>query len=151
MRKPLDSKRLNETPGPLVVISANGMCTAGRIVHHLKHRLPDSRNAVLFVGYQAHGTRGRRLLDGARAVRIHGENVPVEARIFNVDALSGHADQAELLRWLDGFRKPPIETFLVHGEPEAARALRDAIEAKFGWKITIPRHAQSVHLRGTST
>ena len=150
VRKPLESKRLNEAPGPFVVISANGMCTAGRIVHHLKHRLPDSRNAVLFVGYQAAGTRGRRIVDGARNVRIHGENVPVEARIFNVDALSGHADQAELLRWLDGFRRPPSETFLVHGEPHSARGLRDAIEAKLGWKTTIPRHAQTVHLRGTS-
>ena len=150
VRKPLESKRLNDAPGPMVIISANGMCTAGRIVHHLKHRLPDPANAVLFVGYQAARTRGRRLVEGAREVRIHGQNIPVEARIFNVDAMSGHADQAELLRWLDGFRKPPRETFLVHGEPAASRELRDVIEAKLGWKATVARYAQSVHLRETS-
>ncbi len=108
------SKALNIMPGPAMILSASGMCTGGRILHHLKWRLPDQRNVVLFVGYQAEGTRGRRLLEGAERVRIHGENIPVRARIVQAHALSGHADRDEILRWLSGFNQPPRQTFIVH-------------------------------------
>lgn len=138
-----DSKRLNTLPGPAVIISASGMCTGGRILHHMKWRLPHARNTVLFVGYQAEGTRGRRLLDGAKRVRIHGQEVPVRARIASVDALSGHADRDELLRWLGGFAHPPRQTFIVHGEPEASEALAGALRDR-GWDVTVP-HLDMIH------
>ncbi len=131
------SKELNTRPGPAVIISASGMCTGGRILHHLKWRLPDERNAVLFVGYQAEGTRGRLLLEGAERIRIHGEEIPVRARIASVDALSAHADRNELLRWLAGFEHPPRQAFIIHGEREAARALADALIER-DWLVTVP-------------
>ncbi len=129
-----DSKRLNTRPGPAVIISASGMVTGGRILHHMKWRLPDPRNAVLFVGYQAQGSRGRQMLEGARTVRIHGEKIPVRARITSVDALSGHADREGLLRWLRAFRTPPRQTFVIHGEPEASQALADTLHT-WGWNV----------------
>ncbi len=133
-----ESKRLNRMPGPAVVISASGMCTGGRILHHLKWRLPDKRNAVLFVGYQAQGSRGRQLLEGVEKIRIHGEYVPVRAQITRVDALSGHADENGILRWLGTFQHPPARTFLVHGEVKSAQALERTIKERLGWKTTIP-------------
>ncbi len=138
-----DSKRLNTMPGPAIIISASGMCTGGRILHHLKWRLPDARNAVLFVGYQAEGTRGRRLLNEAERIRIHGQEVPVRASITSVDALSAHADRDELLRWLGGFEHPPRQTFIVHGEPEASQALAGALRA-WEWDVTVP-HLGMIH------
>lgn len=133
-----ESKRLNQMPGPAVVISASGMCTGGRILHHLKWRLPDKRNAVLFVGYQAQGSRGRRLLEGAETIKIHGEYIPVRAQISRVDALSGHADENGILRWLGTFQHPPARTFLVHGETKSTQALERTIKGRLGWKTTIP-------------
>ncbi|MFQ6059167.1 MAG: MBL fold metallo-hydrolase RNA specificity domain-containing protein [Anaerolineae bacterium] len=132
------SKALNTRPGPAVIISASGMCTGGRILHHLKWRLPDARNAVLFIGYQVEGTRGRRLLDGAKRIHIHGKEVPVRARIVYVDALSAHADRDELLRWLSEFGHPSRQTFIVHGEPEASEALAGVLRT-WGWAVTVPR------------
>ncbi len=137
VRDVAESKALNTMPGPAVIISASGMCTDGRILHYLKWRLPDRRNAVLFVGYQAQGTRGRALLDGAKSISIHGQEVPVRARVFHLDALSAHADQNELLRWLGGFERPPRQTFVVHGELEASRTLADALQAR-RWTTTVP-------------
>ncbi len=134
-----ESKLLNTCPGPAVIISASGMCNGGRIMHHLKWRLPDKRNAVLFVGYQAEGTRGRLLLEGAKRIRIHGEEVPVQARIIQVHALSAHADRDELLRWLSGFSRPPRRTFVVHGEPKSSQALQDHIRQRFGWDVITPK------------
>jgi metallo-beta-lactamase family protein len=128
-----DSKRLNGLDGPAVIIAGSGMATGGRVLHHLRRRLADPRTTVLFVGYQAAGTRGRALRDGADRVRIFGEDVPVRATILATDALSAHADQGELLRWLGGFRRAPAATFCVHGEPDAAAALRDAIKAQLHW------------------
>ena len=141
-----DSKALNQMPGPAVILSASGMLSGGRILHHLKWRLPDARNAVLFVGYQAKGTRGRSLLDGARSLRIHGQEVPVRARIARIDALSGHADQEELIRWLGGFTRPPQQTFLVHGEPSAAQELGRQIRGRLGWSAQIPGEGDRVDL-----
>ena len=138
VREVEESKVLNTMPGPAVIISASGMLTGGRILHHLKWRLPDARNAVLFVGYQAEGTRGRLLLNGAEQVRIHGQQVPVRARIASVSALSAHADRDELLRWLSGFEVPPHHTFVVHGEPEASNALARTLKS-WNWQVTVPQ------------
>jgi metallo-beta-lactamase family protein len=132
-----DSKRLNDLDGPAIVIAGSGMATGGRILHHLRRRLPDERTTVLFVGYQAAGTRGRVLRDGADTLRIFGADVPVRATILATDALSAHADQAEVLRWLGGFRRPPGMTWCVHGEPAAAAALSDAIRQRLGWAVAV--------------
>lgn len=134
-----ESKQLNVRPGPAIIISASGMCNGGRIMHHLKWRLPDTRNVVLFVGYQAQGTRGRLLLEGAKRIRIHGEDFPVKARIMQVHALSAHADRDEILHWLGGFSRPPRQVFIVHGEPESSQALREYIQRSFGWKASVPK------------
>jgi metallo-beta-lactamase family protein len=139
-----ESKRLNALEGPLIVIAGSGMATGGRILHHLHHRLGDERTNVLFVGYQAAGTRGRLLRDGARTLRIFGEEVPVRATILATDALSAHADQAELLRWLTGFTKPPRMTYCVHGEPQAAAALKKAIEEHLRWPCEVARDGEKV-------
>lgn len=133
-----ESKLLNTRPGPSVIISASGMCNGGRIMHHLKWRLPDKRNAILFVGYQAEGTRGRLLLEGKKRIFIHGEEVPVQARIIQAQALSAHADRNELLRWLSGFVKPPRRTFIVHGEPKSSQVLLEHICNRFGWEASVP-------------
>ncbi|MBU4225136.1 MAG: MBL fold metallo-hydrolase, partial [Chloroflexi bacterium] len=138
-----ESKLLNTRPGPAIIISASGMCNGGRILHHLKWRLPDKRNAVFFVGYQAEGTRGRLLLEGAAEIRIHGEKVPVRARLFQAHALSAHADRDELLRWLDGFSQPPRQTFIVHGEPASSQALREHIQQRFGWNAVLPKAGET--------
>ena len=114
-----DSKKINDVTSPCIIISASGMATGGRVLHHLAKRLPDSRSAVLLVGYQAEGTTGRALQDGAQYLRIYGQEVPVRAEIVTLDQLSAHAGRSELLRWLSGFTAPPRQTFLVHGEPNA--------------------------------
>jgi len=146
VRDVADSKALNEMPGPAVILSASGMLSGGRILHHLKWRLPDARNTVLFVGYQAKGTRGRALLEGARNLRIHGQDVPVRAEVARIDALSGHADQDELLRWLGGFEHPPSRIYLVHGEPPASLELARLIRERLGREAEIAREALSVNL-----
>ena len=141
-----DSRKLNGLEGPGIVIAGSGMATGGRILHHLRHRLPDERTTVLFVGYQAAGTRGRQLRDGAAKLRIFGEDVPVRATIMTTDALSAHADQAEIIRWLRGFSRPPGMTYCVHGEPSAAAALRDAIEQQLGWRCAVAADRQQIDL-----
>jgi metallo-beta-lactamase family protein len=128
-----DSKRLNGIEGPLVVIAGSGMATGGRILHHLRHRLADARTTVLFVGFQAQGTRGRLLREGASSVRIFGRDVAVRATILGTDALSAHADQGEIIRWLRGFPEPPAATYAVHGEPRAAATLCAVIARELGW------------------
>jgi metallo-beta-lactamase family protein len=141
-----ESKQLTQSKMPAIVISASGMATGGRVLHHLKAALPDSRNTVLFVGYQAAGTRGRQLVDGDKTVKIHGEMIPVEAQIALVESMSAHADSNEILRWLGGFTQPPRLTFIVHGEPPAMEALSDAIHAKLGWNTKMPSHGETVEL-----
>jgi len=141
-----DSKKLNGLEGPGIAIAGSGMATGGRILHHLRHRLPDERTTVLFVGYQAAGTRGRQLRDGAAKLRIFGEDVPVRATIMSTDALSAHADQAEIIRWLRGFSRPPGMTYCVDGEPSAAAALRDAIERQLGWRSAVAADRQQIDL-----
>ncbi len=139
-----ESKRLNDLRGPVIIISASGMATGGRILHHLQHRLPDPRNTVLLVGFQAAGTRGRSLQDGAKTIKMFGEQVPVRARVETLHGLSAHADQQETLRWLGGFTRPPGQTYLVHGEPESARALAQAITARYGWAVNVAQDQQQV-------
>jgi metallo-beta-lactamase family protein len=141
-----DSKRLNDLRGPVIIISASGMATGGRILHHLQHRLPDPRTTVLLVGFQAVGTRGRSLQDGAKTLKMFGEEVPVLARVETIHGLSAHADQAEILRWLGGFTRAPRTTYLVHGEPEAARAMAQAITARYGWAVRIPQDGEQVDI-----
>ncbi|HEY7041242.1 MAG TPA: MBL fold metallo-hydrolase [Methylomirabilota bacterium] len=141
-----DSKRLNETSGPGIILAGSGMATGGRILHHLKRLLPDPKTTVLFVGYQAAGTRGRLLKDGATEVKMLGVTVPVRATIMISDAYSAHADREEILRWLGGFRRPPGMTYVVHGEADAASALRDAIESRLGWRAAVAEDGQRVGL-----
>ena len=136
-RTTADSRRLNDLDGPAIVIAGSGMATGGRILHHLRLRLPEAGTTVLFVGYQAAGTRGRALREGADRVRIFGADVPVRAKILATDALSAHADRGELLRWLAGFGAPPAMTWCVHGEAAAAAALRDDIRRRLGWTCEV--------------
>ena len=143
---PRESKEVVASGEPAIVISASGMATGGRVLHHLRSCLPDSRHTILFVGYQADGTRGRTLLDGARTVKIHGEMIPVAARIQKIDSMSAHADSTEILRWLGTFASPPERTFLVHGEPVAQLALKDTIERQLGWAVHVPEHGESVEV-----
>ncbi len=141
-----DSKKINDVVAPCIIISASGMATGGRVLHHLARRLPDSRSAVLLVGYQAEGTGGRALADGAQYLRIHGEEVPVRAEIVKIDQLSAHAGRSELLRWLSGISVPPRQTFLVHGEPNALDSFHGAIINQFHWPVTVPQYLQSIDL-----
>ena len=137
------SKALNEIRSGAVIISASGMCEAGRIKYHLRENLPRSECSILIAGFQAAGTLGRRLVDGARLVRIFGETVPVRARIYTVGGLSAHADQAALLDWLRGFQKAPGHTFVVHGEAAASANFAQAIQARLGWQeVALPRQGE---------
>jgi metallo-beta-lactamase family protein len=140
------SKALTENPMPKIIVSASGMATGGRVLHHLKRFAPDRRSAVVLAGYQAAGSRGASLLAGAQTLRIHGEDIPVRASVHNLPMLSAHADADEILRWLAGFRTPPRETFIVHGEPEASAALNRRIEAELGWKCRVPQSMERVVL-----
>ena len=141
-----DSKRLNDTAGPGIIIAGSGMATGGRILHHLRRLLPAEATTVLFVGYQAAGTRGRLLREGARTVKMFGEVVSVRARIMVSDAYSAHADRGEILRWLRGFTRPPAMTYIVHGEPGAAAALREAITGELHWRAAVAEDGQRVTL-----
>ncbi|MFY3455293.1 MBL fold metallo-hydrolase RNA specificity domain-containing protein [Achromobacter xylosoxidans] len=140
------SKALDASPMPKIIVSASGMATGGRVIHHLKRYLPDPRNAVLFAGFQAMGTRGAAMLDGAPSVKIHGNYIPVRAEVDNLSMLSAHADADEILRWLGGFERPPRETFIVHGEPDAADALRLRIKDELGWHCRAMEQNDSVAL-----
>jgi metallo-beta-lactamase family protein len=142
---PRESRDVVGSRGPAIVISASGMATGGRVLHHLAAALPDPRNTVLFVGYQAEGTRGRALLEGAKAVKIHGMMVSVAARIEKIDSMSAHADSREIARWLDTFKAPPRQTYLVHGEPAVQDVLKKSVEQR-GWAVHIPQHEERVEV-----
>jgi metallo-beta-lactamase family protein len=141
-----ESRELQESPAPAIVISSSGMATGGRVLHHLARVLPDARHTVLFSGYQAAGTRGRALLEGAGHVRIHGQEVPVKAAIAELDSLSAHADADEILRWLGGFETPPSLSCLVHGEPGPMDALKARIERELGWSVKAPEPHEKMEL-----
>jgi metallo-beta-lactamase family protein len=145
-RTPEESKKINDVRFPCVIISGSGMATGGRVLHHLKNRLPDPRNAVLFIGFQTAGTRGQLLKDGAREIKIHGEMIPVRARILSMESFSRHADAGEILKWLSGFKRPPKMTFVVHGEPGSSSALAERIRKTLGWKTHIPEYLETTHL-----
>lgn len=141
-----ESKMLNGMKGPRVIIAASGMMTGGRILHHLARRLPDPKNLVLLSGYQAVGTRGRSLQDGATSLRIHGEDVAVGAKVASIRGLSSHADGNEIMRWVNSAKRPPRRVFVVHGEPEAAEALAARIAKETGAETTAPDLMQSFDL-----
>lgn len=143
---PQQSKELTASRRSAIVISSSGMATGGRVLHHLAKALPDARHTVLFVGYQAAGTRGRQLVDGAREVRIHGQLVPVHARVAKIDSMSAHADRAEILRWLRTCPQAPQGVYLIHGEPEPMDALRATIEEQLGWRCHTPAHRETVEV-----
>lgn len=134
-----ESKDLTRSKKPAIIISSSGMATGGRVLHHLKAALPDARNTVLLVGFQAAGTRGRRLQDGEKSIRIHGTDVEVNARVAVIDSMSAHADSREILHWLRGFTAPPKTTFLVHGEPDGMHALKGSIERDLRWQVQMPQ------------
>jgi metallo-beta-lactamase family protein len=146
MRAVDDSKKINSVKTPAIIISASGMATGGRVLHHLARLAPDARNAILLAGFQAQGTRGRALEDGAKTIRIHGEDVPVAAEVINLRQFSAHAGKSELMRWLSGLSSAPRQTYLTHGEPQAAAALKAAIESTYKWQVTIPEYLQTVNL-----
>jgi metallo-beta-lactamase family protein len=141
-----ESKEINKVKGGAIIISASGMATGGRILHHLAERIPDRRNTVLFIGYQAEGTRGRTLLEGKEQVKIHGRKITVKAKIENISGFSGHGDYDEILAWLSAFNKIPQKTFIVHGEEEASAAMADKIRSRFGWKVAVPKFGDSFEL-----
>ncbi|MDP3809721.1 MAG: MBL fold metallo-hydrolase [Hydrogenophaga sp.] len=143
---PDESRELNRRHGPMVIVAASGMATGGRVVHHLKAFAPDKRNTILFAGFQAGGTRGATIAAGAPTVRIHGEDVPVRAEVEMLDTLSAHADAGEIVGWLRGFRHPPRQTFITHGEPTAADAMRLRIERELRWECRAPYYLESVGL-----
>ena len=138
-----ESKRLDEQKNPGIIISASGMVEGGRILHHLAHRLPNPQNTVLFIGFQATGTRGRTIVEGKPTVKIHGQQIPIRAKIENISGFSAHADYNETLAWLMGFNRPPLKTFIVHGEPEAAQSLAEKITTMLSWEVIIPKFKES--------
>jgi metallo-beta-lactamase family protein len=141
-----DSKKINEMRYPCIIVSSSGMVTGGRILHHLLLRLPDPRNQVLFIGFQAPGTRGEIIKSGAKSVRIFSDVVPIRAQVVALEQFSDHADTEELLLWLRTFKKSPKKTFLVHGEPEASSRLKQAISSQLGWNVNIAHWLEKVPL-----
>ncbi|HEV8427654.1 MAG TPA: MBL fold metallo-hydrolase [Pyrinomonadaceae bacterium] len=142
-----ESKRLNDAKGARVIISASGMMTGGRVLHHALRLVPDPETTIVFVGYQAAGTTGRRILDGEPEVKILGQWVPVRCRVAKIGGFSAHADWAEVLRWLEGMESGvPRQTFLTHGEPEAATAMAGHIKEKFGWNVHVPQYGEKIEL-----
>lgn len=141
-----ESKAINNVHTPCIIVSASGMVAGGRVLHHLAHRLPDGRNAVILAGFQAQGTRGRALQEGAKTLRLFGQDVPVNAEIIQMSQLSAHAGRSELLRWMGGLPRPPKQSYLTHGEPVAAQSLQKAIVEKFSWKVSVARYLDTVEL-----
>ena len=141
-----DSKKLNLRKGPMIILAGSGMGTGGRVIHHFKAFAPDARNTILFSGFQAGGTRGAAMIDGAKEIKIHGEYVPIRAEVTSINSLSAHADVNEILTWLKHFEQPPKLTFITHGEPIAADALRLRIKEQLDWETYIPDYLESVSL-----
>ncbi|ESU22672.1 hypothetical protein FEDK69T_19300 [Flavobacterium enshiense DK69] len=140
-----DSKKINDITQDLVIIAGNGMMSGGRIMHHLFHRLSDPKNVVLIPGYQAEGSKGRLLQEGAKTIRIFGQEIDVNAKIFTIHGLSAHADRNELLQWLSGFKRAPMKTFVIHGEKESAGALCEALKEQ-GWNAQVPSYMDEIEL-----
>lgn len=140
------SQALNGIKKPIIIISASGMATGGRILHHLSHRLPNENDTVLFAGYQAEGSRGRKILEGEDTVRIFGKDIPVRCHVREVHGLSAHADQSELMRWISTLQQTPKQVFITHGELESATTFSKLIQEKLGWNVTIPKYLEEVEL-----
>ncbi|HXM95236.1 MAG TPA: MBL fold metallo-hydrolase [Candidatus Dormibacteraeota bacterium] len=146
MRTVEESKAINEVKTPCIIISASGMVTGGRVLHHLAQRLADPRNAVLLAGFQAEGTRGRALQEGAKTLRLFGVDVPVNAEIIEMGQLSAHAGKSELLRWAGSLAAPPKATYLTHGEPAAAQSLQREISQRYDWNVSVARYLDTIDL-----
>ena len=142
-----ESKNLSKRKDPAIIISASGMATGGRVLHHLKRLVTDPKNTILFVGFQAAGTRGEALVNHSKHIKIHGESIPVKAKVKVLETLSAHADQDEIITWLKSFEKPPKTTFLTHGEPDACIALKERIEEELHWNVQIPDYLDSYELK----
>lgn len=140
---PEESKAIDRSAFPRIIIAASGMATGGRVLHHLKVFAQDHRNTILFTGYQAAGTRGARIVNGESEVKIHGQMIPIRAEVVELSNTSAHADYEEILIWLKRFTKPPIKTFITHGEPDASQALKHAIEKELAWECHIPGYMQT--------
>ncbi|MDX2195478.1 MAG: MBL fold metallo-hydrolase [Cytophagales bacterium] len=145
-RSQQESIAINQIKSKAIIISSSGMCNGGRILHHLYNRLPKPQDTILFVGYQAVGTRGRSILDGEKTVRIFGEDVHIKCHVVHLDGLSAHADKKELLKWLKNFKSAPKNTFIVHGEPENMAAFGQTIKNQFGWNVTVPEYLESFEI-----
>jgi metallo-beta-lactamase family protein len=141
------SKKINESHFPSIIVSSSGMVTGGRILHHLAQRLPDPKNLVLFIGFQAPGTRGFTIKSGAPEVKIFGEFVPIRAQVAALEQFSDHADPPELMEWLGTFKNKPGVTYLVHGEPAASSQLRDLIRKELGWNVQVAEYMERVEVR----
>ncbi len=141
-----DSKKVNQSKYPMIIVSSSGMVTGGRILHHLMMRLPDPKNLVLFIGFQAPGTRGFTIKSGAPEVKIFGQEVPIRAQVASLEQFSDHADTPELLEWLRTFRRPPAQTYLVHGEPAAASQLRDVMTKELRWNVHVAAYREKVQV-----
>ncbi|HON57402.1 MAG TPA: MBL fold metallo-hydrolase, partial [bacterium] len=141
-----ESQELNKVSGGIMIISASGMCDAGRIKHHLKHNLWRENATVLITGYQAEGTLGRRLIEGEKIVRIHGDSVMVKAEIIKLEGFSGHIDNPGILEWLSSLKKKPIKTFIIHGEEDQQLGLEKSIKENFGFDTYIPALREMVNL-----
>ncbi|MGC2110401.1 MAG: MBL fold metallo-hydrolase [Candidatus Korobacteraceae bacterium] len=139
-----DSKKINESKYPMIVVSSSGMVAGGRVLHHLMQRLPDPKNLVLFIGFQAPGTRGFSIKNGAPTVKMFGQEVPIRAQVASLEQFSDHADTPELLEWLRTFKRAPKQTFLVHGEPHAASQLRDTMKKELAWNVQVASYRQKV-------
>jgi metallo-beta-lactamase family protein len=145
-RTPEESKAINGLTGPFILLTSSGMATGGRILHHLRQRLPDPKTTILFVGYQAVGTRGRDLQEGATTIKMFGQTVAVRAKTRVLDGFSAHADQSEILRWLRGFERAPKQTYIIHGEPQASGALAQVIRERLKWNVTVAALGEAVTL-----
>jgi metallo-beta-lactamase family protein len=146
VRSPEASRALNTNDGPTVIISASGMATGGRVVHHLKTLLPDPRNTVMFAGFQAPGTRGSTLVGGAEEVRIHGRDIPVRAEVVSLDGLSAHADYREMISWLRSIKSSPRRVFITHGQIGPAESFRQHLQEQLGWQSEIPDYRDEVEV-----
>jgi metallo-beta-lactamase family protein len=140
------SKALNDLKSRAIIISASGMMTGGRILHHMFNRLPNPEDTFLIAGYQAEGTRGRDILEGKPTVKIFGEQIPVNCKIETITSMSGHADQEELFTWLGNFEHKPKQTFTVHGEGKDLHSYAEAIHDRLGWNVTVPKYMESFQL-----
>ena len=142
----MESKELNEPRSPCIIISASGMASGGRVVHHLKYLLPHERNSIVMVGYQAVGTRGRDLVEGAASLKMHGRYIPVRAEVKQIEGFSVHADADELLAWASAMVDPPSTTYVVHGEPEASATLAQRFRDELHWNAVVPRDGETVRI-----